>query len=120
MHQTRTLMDAISGGNQRDLVLVHKTRPALHHDDDLKLGDMVMPALAILRRKMGLYQMGDDFAVGRFGYSEVAIEKEIPQAAGEIYRIVGFDLRKQRPGFFVHGAQFMCQFTHWSHHTLLE
>src|ERR1700689_80521 len=44
VHDPRPLMHDIAGLHQRRLVLVHETRPALGHDDDLEIAFVRMPA----------------------------------------------------------------------------
>ena len=45
----RPLMHAVAGGNQMLLAFVHEPRPALQHDDDVEVGDVLMPAGAFDR-----------------------------------------------------------------------
>ena len=95
MHHAGALVHHVAGFDQRDLVLVHELGPALHHDHDLKIADVIVPAGAIGGRQVRLDQMSDDLAVGGACDAKVAIEKEIAQAAALILGVARFDMAEE-------------------------
>jgi hypothetical protein len=80
MHDAGPLMHAVASLDEGFLVLVHEPRPALGHQHDLEVGDMPMPAGAVLRRIFGANEMSDHLAVGRVGDAKIAILEEAAQA----------------------------------------
>src|SRR5271154_3493897 len=106
MGDARPLMHTVAGRNQGLLVFIHETRPTLRHDDNLELGDMLMPASPFRGRKIGSDEMGDHFAVGRFGDSEIAIKKEWPKSVAAKLRVSGFDMRELRSAFYLRRTSF--------------
>ena len=64
---------------------------------------MIVPAGAVVRRRVGLDQMGDHLAVGGAGDAEVAIEEKIAQAAGKKLRVFWLYMRELYSGANAHG-----------------
>src|SRR5580704_11908908 len=44
VNDARSLVDTVPSGDKRHLVLIHEFGPALHHNDDLKIGDVLVPS----------------------------------------------------------------------------
>ncbi len=85
-------MHAVAGGNQMLLVFVHETRPALQHDDDMEVGDVLVPAGAFFGRAVGLDQLRQDSPAGGIGDAEVAVQEEIAKTLGDPWRVAGLDV----------------------------
>jgi hypothetical protein len=79
MHDSRPLVHAIAGRNERLLRAVHEARPAFEHDDDMKFRLMSVPSGALFRCNIGFYELREDLAPGRFRDAEIAIRKEVTQ-----------------------------------------
>jgi len=103
MHDTRALVHAVAGADQRLLVLVHEFGPAFGHDDDMEIGFMAVPAGALFRRIVGTHQLGDDLAGGGFGNAEVAVNEKVAQSVHAELRVVGFDMGELGDGSIEHG-----------------
>lgn len=85
-------MHHVPGLHKRFPVLVHEARPALEHDDNLKICFMPVPASARFWCHIGLDQVRNHLAVRGLGNAEVAVQKEIAQAAGDKLRIARLDV----------------------------
>src|SRR5438270_684638 len=88
-------MHDIARLHQSDLVLIHELGPAFHHDHDLEVADMIVPAGAVGGRHVGPYQMGDDLSLGGARDAEIAIKKKIAQAAGSIISVARLGMAEE-------------------------
>src|ERR1700732_3325744 len=66
MNYARTLMNAIAGLDQGQLVFVHEASPTFEHDHDVEVGGVPMPTGASLRRLVRPDQLRNDFAARGF------------------------------------------------------
>lgn len=101
MHHAGALVHHIAGFYQRDLVFIHELGPALGHDHDLEVADVIVPAGAVFRRKVGLDQMGDDLAVGGARDAKIAIQEEIAQPARLEFGIARLHMAEKGAGRFL-------------------
>ena len=74
MNYAGTLMNAIAGLDQGQLVFIHEAGPTLEHDHDVEIGDMPVPTGAFLRWLVGLDQRRNDFAAGGLGDAKIPIK----------------------------------------------
>jgi Protein of unknown function (DUF3775) len=108
MNYARTLMNAIAGLDQGQLVFIHEAGPTLEHDHDVEIGDMPVPAGAFLRWLVGPDQRRNDFAARGFGDAEIPIEEEIAKAVGFKHGIAFLDMRECRFSWLSRFCSFHC------------
>ena len=94
MNYARTLMNAIAGLDQGQLVFVHEAGPTLEHDHDVEIGDMPVPTGAFLRWLVGPDQRRNDFAARGLGDAKITIKEEIAKAVGLKPSIAFLDMRE--------------------------